>query len=161
MLPEIEEKDFLTSPIIEFEVLKEPWNEYEIKDGTITVTIRGKMIVTKILRTNKYDERGDPLYITGSQSIFATFAPPNLRGKPHQRYDDKIRREHEKEELVFTTIKEDWSEYHLKDGSILRTKLILSGINRTDLYHADGDPVYSIYSSTTGRYIVPTTLKKI
>lgn len=55
----------------------EQWNEYLLADGSV---IRVKTVVTKIYRAEgKYDDEGNPLYITRSMGICATHSPDSLR----------------------------------------------------------------------------------
>jgi len=61
----------------------------------------------------------------------------------------------------FTPIKEDWNEYKLDDGTILRIKLVLADVLRTEKYDPlTGDPHYIIKSTNIVTAIVPPNLKK-
>lgn len=43
----------------------------------------------------------------------------------------------------FTTIREDWNEYTLSDGTTLKVKVVLTDVLRVEGEHdAAGDPVY-------------------
>ena len=60
------------------------------------------------------------------------------------------------EDLRYKTIKEDWNEYELEDGSMLRVKIIAQKISRmlakdkkTFLYTPEGEPVYNIRYSVS------------
>ncbi len=61
---------------VDFErVGPEKWNLYEFSDGT---TLRAKLELTSILRTDKYGPDGDPLYIVNHQPITRLKVPENL-----------------------------------------------------------------------------------
>ena len=64
------------------------------------------------------------------------------------------------EELGYKTIAEEWNEYKLDDGSILRLKSVLTRVARTEEFDQQGDPVYYFTTSSIGSAIVPSLLKK-
>lgn len=51
---------------MKYSVVFEEWNEYVLEDGT---AVRIKSNVTEILRTNKFDRNGDPIYIVNTSQI--------------------------------------------------------------------------------------------
>jgi hypothetical protein len=63
------------------------------------------------------------------------------------------------EDIDFEEEKESWNTYALKDGSTLRTKLILTGVKRLKKYAPDGTPLYVINSTNSVRVLnVPKKL---
>jgi hypothetical protein len=51
-------------------------------------------------------------------------------------------------EVEVLSAKEAWSEYHLADGTILRLKPIMIGVDRLpETQSADGDPIYNMKST--------------
>ncbi|RLI22087.1 hypothetical protein DRO54_02045 [Candidatus Bathyarchaeota archaeon] len=155
-----EKKGFIEGEPVDFEVEKEVWNVYKIKDEK-PVILKGKVVVVKLLKTNQYNPiTGEPIYHVGYQNIFVTFAPPELKGKPSPPFSDQERLASIIKEVDFETISEDWNIYKLKDGTTCRVKLVVTGVQRTKLYAADGDPIYNINSQIVGRFIVPPELKK-
>ncbi|MFZ2070427.1 MAG: hypothetical protein WAV32_02250 [Halobacteriota archaeon] len=65
-------------------------------------------------------------------------------------------------DIDFDTIKEDWNEYKLEDGTILKFKTIISSVIRTEEYDPmTGDPVYHIRSTNVLRVKVPKELKRL
>ena len=63
------------------------------------------------------------------------------------------------EDIDFEEEKEMWNTYKLKDGSTLRTKLILTGVKRLKKYAPDGTPLYVINSTNSVRVLnVPKIL---
>jgi len=62
----------------------------------------------------------------------------------------------EAEEVDFEPIKEDWNIYKLKDGRILKVKLVLVKVYKTsEKDPVTGDPIYIITSTN----VVTTTSK--
>ena len=70
-------------------------------------------------------------------------------------------REVDATEVEFQTRKEDWNEYQLMDGSVVKMKLVVSGVFRIDgLYDNEGNPVYQLKSTNVAAVTSPDTLKK-
>jgi hypothetical protein len=64
-------------------------------------------------------------------------------------------------EMDFKTIKEEWNEYQLNDGSIIRMKLVVTNIVRVpDQYDNVGNPIYVVRSSNVLTVSAPEKLKK-
>ena len=64
-------------------------------------------------------------------------------------------------EVEFQTRKEDWNEYQLMDGSVIKMKLVVSEILRIEgVYDAEGNPAYYIKSATIPVVNAPDTLKR-
>src|SRR3989454_5045046 len=55
---------------------------------------------------------------------------------------------------------ERWNVYELSDGSVLRAKLEVTGILRTDKYGPDGDPLYIVSNQPIPRLKVAEALVK-
>jgi len=63
--------------------------------------------------------------------------------------------------LRFKTIKEDWNEYDLEDGTTLRMKSVVSDIVRVEgQYDQENNPVYLVKASNLVVVTSPDTLKK-
>ena len=70
-------------------------------------------------------------------------------------------REVDATEVEFQTRKEDWNEYQLMDGSVIKMKLVVSTIFRVDgMYDNEGNPVYQIKSTNVSFVKSPDALKK-
>ena len=51
---------------LDSEVIKESWNEYKLKDGTI---LKIKPAITAINKTKSFDSYGEPIYVVHSQVL--------------------------------------------------------------------------------------------
>jgi len=70
-------------------------------------------------------------------------------------------REVDATEMEFETRKEDWNEYQLMDGSVVKMKLVVSTIFRIDgMYDNEGNPMYYIKSTNVPFVKSPDALKK-
>ena len=64
-------------------------------------------------------------------------------------------------EIEFQTRKEDWNEYQLMDGTVVKMKLVVSQIFRIDgMYDNEGNPAYQIKSMNVVAVTAPDALKK-
>ena len=65
------------------------------------------------------------------------------------------------EELDFQTMKEEWNEYQISDGSTIRIKLVMTNIVRLlDKRDQEGNPIYVAKTSNVMAVSVPGKLKK-
>jgi hypothetical protein len=56
-----------TGEDIDFKVIKEDWNRYELEDGSI---IKVKLIASNFVKlNNEFDEDGNPLYVLKSSNV--------------------------------------------------------------------------------------------
>ncbi len=64
-------------------------------------------------------------------------------------------------EVEFQTRKEDWNEYQLMDGTVIKMKLVVSEIFRIDgVYDKEGTPAYQIKSTNLPVVKSPDALKR-
>jgi hypothetical protein len=62
----------------------------------------------------------------------------------------------------FKTLHEEWNEYQLEDGTVLKFKTVVSNIIRTESYDPmTGDPVYHVRSTNILRVNVPEEMKRL
>jgi hypothetical protein len=141
--------DFASMAPVEFTVISEPWVKYKLEDQTKLFV---KLVVVKVVRG--LNEQGQPSYNMNTQNIIATHGAPNLRGQPSTGQLNLADPSSYKivASLDFDRIgDEKWNEYHLTDGTVLKTRLELSTVARIDKYQGDGDPVYLV---NTGQPLV-------
>jgi hypothetical protein len=64
-------------------------------------------------------------------------------------------------ELHFKTIREDWNEYDLEDGSTVRMKAVVTEIVRVDgEFDPEGNPIYMVKAGNMIVVKSPENLKK-
>ncbi len=151
--------DLTKANAIEFVVKNEPWTKYKLEDGTL---LFGRLMILKIYKGNDYDPTGQPVYTWSSQNLFTTICPKILRGTPTlppptSLDPNTMNTTHVDFEQVGS---ERWNVYELSDGSVLRAKLEVTGILRTNKFGPDGDPLYIVNSPMIPRIRVPPNLIK-
>ncbi len=145
---------------VEFTVKDEPWTKYKLEDGTL---LFGRLVILKIFRGDEYDATGQPIYGWQSQNLFTTISPKTLRGSPTvpppTTLDPGVTNTTpiDFERVGF----EKWNVYELSDGSLLRTKLEVTGVLRTDKFGQDGEPLYIVNNQPIHRMkVAPNLIKK-
>ena len=130
----------------DFDVLREPWNKYELEDGSY---IKSKYVLTKFIKTEP-DAQGKAKFGVEGQSLTVVYnAPLSLKGTPSsaKRSSEDIKSSIERE-LNYKTIQEEWNEYIIEDGTKIRIKDTIARVSRTKLKDARGDPIYYVEHST-------------
>src|SRR5213593_3938998 len=149
--------DLTKADAVEFSMKDEPWVKYKLEDGT---SLFGRLIITKIFRGTDYDPTGQPVYAWSSQNLFTTISPKTLKSTPTNPPPTTL----DPSSVNTTPVDferlgpEKWNVYELSDGSVVRAKLEISSILRTDKFGTDGDPLYVINSPMIPRVKVPPDL---
>jgi len=73
---------------VEFDTINEDWNEYKLKDGT---TLKIKLVLIKVMRTDNYDQFGDPVYMVNSQNIVKITNIPEKLKRQKNKSDTYVR----------------------------------------------------------------------
>lgn len=142
---------------MDFEAVKEPWNVYKLQDETV---LKLRVIIISVIMEG-VDEAKSPLYSANSDTLVGIFAPQSLIGEPSERrYTLEERVDAIEQELKFETIREEWAEYKLKDGSTLEVKPVLTKVAKTSLYDPKGMPLYLINSQPVTRMSIPKELRE-
>lgn len=124
---------------LDFEVRKEPWNIYQVSDGT---KLRIRIVLRDVRRVM---DENVPIYVPDARVVIAVICAPELKGTPSILPSDEERRQGaERADVPFDTISHDNNDYLLDDGTRIRIHFNLNEISRTPLYDANGDRVYII-----------------
>ena len=131
---------------IDFEVLREPWNKYELEDGSY---IKSKYVLTKI-RISEPDESGRVKISIDGRTITVTYnVPDSLKGEPSvKRYAPEELQSAIEKEVGYKIVSEEWNEYIAENGMKIRIKDNVTRIHRTKLKDRNGDPIYFVEHST-------------
>jgi hypothetical protein len=122
---------------LDFEIIREPWNKYKLEDGSI---LRLKNPSIKIYRTSQIDVFGLPVYRLGGITLLAVTVPKELLGTPSE--NEQVDATDILCEMKFSIICEDWCEYKLSDGMVLKSKTVATKIVKTKKFNKDGEPIY-------------------
>lgn len=136
---------------IEFRIIKEDWNEYELKDGT---KIRGRAFLTRIAENKNPKPRPDAKpgesineYQMSIQKNFQVFASEINKGKPSKLIPPPKEIPKESiQEMEPLTNSEPWNTYEvIKNGTIIKIKLVVHKISKVkDVYDGFGEPYHIV-----------------
>jgi hypothetical protein len=149
--------DVARSEGVEFVVKNEPWTKYKLDDKTL---LFARFVLAKVYRTGEYDAANQPIYAWSSQNLLTTIAPKELKGAPSNPPPMSVNvADYNVTAVDFEQAgNEQWNVYELKDGTLLRIKLEVGTIFRTEKFTADGDPFYIVNTSNAVRFKVPPAL---
>lgn len=73
---------------------------------------------------------------------------------------DGTMKETSADKVLIKDAKENWSEYLLEDGALVRVKPILAKALKTEEFDAEGSPIYQLMISNAVFVEAPEELKK-
>ncbi len=130
---------------IDFEILKEPWNKYQLVDNSILKT---RTILKKIERVMNGDKVS---FSIDAQTLTVIYSDSNLKGSPNPQKitKDDIMKSIDIPDVSYDTIAQEFNEYILDDGTKIKIFTNVTNVSRTTLKDTKGDPVYSVKSSNS------------
>jgi hypothetical protein len=130
-----------TGPELEFEIIKEYWNRYKLRDGS---RIKARLLLTRIMN----DENDPGLYFFEfSNPILVVSCPNDKKGDPNNEPKPEEYNALPSEPIEFEESPvEEWNEYKIAEsGKILKVKYTVSGIKRVpNRFNHDGRPFYLV-----------------
>jgi hypothetical protein len=139
---------------LDFEAVEEPWNLYDLKDGT---RLKVKLVMITILKEPASEGLG-----LGSTSkiVVGAMPPARLMGEPSQPGPPKEQVPSVAEDDIgFTTVQEEWNSYRLENGIGLRVKNVLMRVARMNSFDPKGVPIYQINTTLIVQAKVPKELE--
>jgi len=130
---------------VEFEVLREPWNKYSIDDGSY---IKTKFVALKFKKREPTTADEKVGYGFEGQNIMVVYhVPEELKGKPSTEKYSPEQLSEGATDMKFSIVYEEWNEYVLKDGTVVRIKSTAVEIARSTKFDRNGDPIYVVNTS--------------
>lgn len=127
---------------MDFEILEEGWNTYELSDG---VTIKARTILKKVLadpnNPNNYGFDTLPIILT-------VVAPLANRGERNNAPEIEEYKTLPNYEIKINQNNEPFNSYRImKNGKVIKIKLVITKISRViDRFDKDGLPLYLVNS---------------
>lgn len=127
---------------IDFEIIKEPWNKYQLQDNSVLKT---RTVLKSVRRLTKKNEMQ---YLVDAQTLTVIHAALDLKGdaNPNQISNDEIIKSIEIEDMRYDSLAQESNEYQLDDGTKIKIHTNIASISRSRLKDAHGDPIYSVQS---------------
>jgi len=139
-----------TRKYLDFEIVKEPWNKYNLRDGSKLKT----RIMIKSAWT--YEKDGKKNYSVDMQYFTVIMCDPSLQGIKNQTKwtQEQIQKNIEVENSQYDTISYETNEYILDDTTRIIIHSNITKISRTKLYDPRGDRMY-VVNLTASMNITP------
>ena len=141
--------------VLDFKVIKEFWDAYNLSDGTI---LKNRVILTGVKKwDNSSKENKDNEYEFDFQSIQSFIFSKKSKGNPHTKlYTKQELDESYKIDIVHNTISEKWNEYVINDdGTKLKLKSTITRITKSDIFLQNGDPIYNVKIKILSKVVRP------
>ncbi len=148
--------------VLDFNVVKEFWDVYDLNDGT---KLKNRVILTgvKKLNINSIDIDNDGKsnksneYEFDFQSIQSFIFSEKSKGDPHtntykkQELDSSYRIE-----VPYSVVSEKWNEYTVNDdGTKLKLKSTVTDVKKSNIFLQNGDPIYNVRIKILSKVIRP------
>lgn len=136
---------------IDFEVVREPWNRYQLEDGAI---LKVKLVLKLLQRKELIRADGSVEKILGygfetQPVVVIQSVPEGLKGPPSsEQYDPKqLESSIVQDDIGYTTLAEEWNEYLDEKGTKIKMKTTVSRVSKTSKFDRYGNPVYNVSSA--------------
>lgn len=132
------------APPLDFDVLKEIWNKYELADNAV---VKVKIVLTGVSKTQQEKKTktaapAPPKYSLDFKNVVVVLS--NERGKPDTKvYSPKeLQASVIKDDMRFSTTTQDWNEYVVDDGTRIKVQPMIMKVVKTSKFNTRGVPVY-------------------
>jgi len=143
---------------VEFEVVKEGWNEYKLSDGA---RLRTKLTLGKIATPPGVPPEDAMEYGFNTQTMVIAYVPQNMKRTPSGRVltPEEIGNA-VVEDLDFEETKVAVNEYLLENNVRIKLRLMLTRVGKTDQFTSDGSPLYAVNNQIVPEIKVPSSFRK-
>jgi hypothetical protein len=145
--------------VLDFKVVKEFWDVYDLNDGT---KLKNRVILTGVKKLNSNsinignnDKNNE--YEFDFQSIQSFIFSEKSKGNPHTNFYKKEELDTSyKIEVPHSVISEKWNEYAVKDdGTRIKLKSTVTDVKKSNIFLQNGDPIYNVRIKILSKVIRP------
>lgn len=127
---------------IDFEILREPWNKYQVDDGSY---VKARFVIVKFKKKEPTTTDEKLGYgFEGRNLVVAYNVPEGLKGTPSTASYSPQELSDGAQEMKFSILREEWNEYVLEDGTTVRIRSTVVNIVRSNRFDRNGDPIYVV-----------------
>lgn len=152
--------------ITDFKIKSETWDKHKLADNSI---LRARVLLTGIMLETSIDECEAKLKAGQkpkfglnfrTRTIFEIESPPELRGAPDKNIysNDELRKAIIENDMDFSTIQQGWNVYEANGGIILKLRMSITAVHKTNKFEDRGMPVYFIESNVEMKTELPIKL---
>jgi hypothetical protein len=148
--------------VLDFKVVKEFWDIYDLNDGT---KLKNRVILTgvKKLSINSIDIDSDRKnnksneYEFDFQSIQSFIFSEKSKGNPHTNTYKKQELDTSYQiEVPYSAVSEKWNEYTVNDdGTKLKLKSTVTDVKKSNIFLQNGDPIYNVRIKILSKVVRP------
>ena len=150
------------SIVLDFKVVKEFWDVYDLNDGT---KLKNRVILTgvKKLNINSIDadingkNNKSNEYEFDFQSIQSFIFSEKSKGNPHTKtFKKQELYTSYKIEVPYSAVSEKWNEYTVNDdGTKLKLKSTVTDVKKSNIFLQNGDPIYNVRIKILSKVVRP------
>lgn len=138
--------------ILDFKVLKEYWDAYELSDDT---KLKSRVILTGV---KKSETNPSKEYEFDFQSVQSFIFSSKSKGASHNKlYTKEVLDSSYNKEISYSTLSEKWNEYLLEDDIKVKLKNTIAGVTKSDIFLQNGDPIYNVKIRVLSKIVRPKT----
>lgn len=145
-------KSLLDFEYVDFEVERESWNKYRLKDGAILKT---KFVLINVLAEKGFKdkikkaktEKGIGVgFEFQSSNVIGVEIPPHLMGEPISVHysPQELEASVVEDDIDFETVAESWNAYRLNDWIYMKVRNSPIRVRRTNKLDSRGVPIYLV-----------------
>jgi len=143
---------------VEFEVVRETWNEYRLSDGA---KLRTKLILGKVISPPGIPPDRAMEYSFNTQTMVIAYVPQEMKGTPSGRIMTPQDIQNAIiEDLDYEQTKVAVNEYMLENGVRIKLRLMLTHVGKTNQFTPDGSPLYGVSTQIVPEIKLPSNLLK-
>jgi hypothetical protein len=135
---------------MDFEVIREPWNKYGLREGP---TLSTRFVLLKLHKLEQLKPDGTVEkqgYGVEGQTLQAiSNVPEKLKGQADTNAysPQELQNSIVANDVGVDTLAEEWNDYVAEDGTKIRVKNSVVEVSRTSKFDKNGEPIYLISSS--------------
>ncbi len=148
--------------VLDFKVVREQWDIYELGDET---KLKNRVILTGVKKSNgsKKDGKGQKAnnnqsneYEFDFQSLQSFIFSEKSKGEKHNKLYQKEELEASyTKEMPYSAVSEKWNEYVLSDNTRVKLKSAINEIKKSSIFLHNGDPIYNVKIRVLSKVIRP------
>jgi len=144
---------------VDFEVVKESWNEHKLSDGA---RLRTKLTLGKVVTASGVEPERAMEYSFNTQIMVVAYVPQNMKGTPSGRIlTPQEMNEAIVEDLDYEQTKTAVNEYLLENGVRIKLRLMLTRVGKTSVYNPDGTPLYAVNTQIVPEVKLPSSFPRV
>ncbi|MDK2939879.1 MAG: hypothetical protein PWQ51_2044 [Methanolobus sp.] len=117
---------------IDYQVIKELWNLYELEDGS---KLKLKLVLINVIDEDSVDGKGTKGFSLQTDTVVGAVPSDDVMDSPSIE---------EMDDIQYKEIETDWNEYRLENGVKLYIKPAISQVNRHGEKDHRGLPIYGV-----------------